>query len=145
MDCIKIKCFVLGVALCMATAQLVLADSSLPTDHAPIGVMGDHGHKTGEWMFSYRYGYMEMDGNRDGTSSVSTSEIHQNFMIAPLEMTMEMHMFGTMYGINDDVTLMAMLAYKDIEMEMVTSPMAMGMMPADHKFCLLYTSDAADE
>ena len=134
MDCIKIKCFVLGVALCMATAQLVLADSSLPTDHAPIGVMGDHGHKTGEWMFSYRYGYMEMDGNRDGTSSVSTSEIHQNFMIAPLEMTMEMHMFGTMYGINDDVTLMAMLAYKDIEMEMVTSPMAMGMMPADHKF-----------
>ena len=68
----------------------------MPTDHAPIGVMGDHTHKVDEWMFSYRYGHMEMDGNRDGTSSVSVAEIHQDFMIAPLKMTMEMHMFGSM-------------------------------------------------
>lgn len=110
------------------------ADSLMPTDHAPIGVMGDHTHKVDEWMFSYRYGHMEMDGNRDGTSSVSVAEIHQDFMIAPLKMTMEMHMFGTMYGFNDDITLMAMIAYKDIEMDMLTRPMSMGMMPANHKF-----------
>ncbi|MEL7113935.1 MAG: transporter, partial [Pseudomonadota bacterium] len=30
------------------------------TDHAPIGVMADHRHKKGEWMFSYRYMYMDM-------------------------------------------------------------------------------------
>ena len=43
-----------------------LADQiSLPDDHAPIGVMGDHAHKAGEWMLFYRYGFMKMDGNRD--------------------------------------------------------------------------------
>ena len=43
--------------------------------HAPIGVMADHMHKSGEWMFSYRYMYMEMEGNRDGTNSISPDEI----------------------------------------------------------------------
>jgi len=31
-----------------------------PDSHAPIGVMGDHGHKTGEMMFSYRVMTMNM-------------------------------------------------------------------------------------
>lgn len=118
----------------MIVSTTLFADSSLPTDHAPIAVMGDHTHNAGEWMFSYRYGRMEMDGNRDGTSSVSTSEIHQDFMIAPLDMTMEMHMFGAMFGVNDEVTLMAMIPYKELEMEMLTRPMSMGMMPANYKF-----------
>ena len=29
-----------------------------PDGHAPIPVMGDHMHGKGEWMFSYRYMYM---------------------------------------------------------------------------------------
>ena len=29
-----------------------------PDSHAPIGVMGDHMHKEGEWMVSYRFRYM---------------------------------------------------------------------------------------
>ncbi len=127
------QCSIFAVFLIIISTSS-FADSSLPTDHAPIAVMGDHTHNAGEWMFSYRYGRMEMDGNRDGTSSVSTSEIHQDFMIAPLDMTMEMHMFGTMFGVNDKVTLMAMIPYKELEMEMLTSPMSMGMMPANHKF-----------
>ena len=127
------QCSIFAVFLIIVSTSS-FADSSLPTDHAPIAVMGDHTHNAGEWMFSYRYGRMEMDGNRDGTSSVSTSEIHQDFMIAPLDMTMEMHMFGTMFGVNDKVTLMAMIPYKELEMEMLTSPMSMGMMPANHKF-----------
>lgn len=122
------------VIVSIGVAPIIFADSSLPTDHAPVAVMGDHTHKSGEWMFSYRYGRMEMDGNRDGTHSVSTAEIHQDFMLAPLEMTMEMHMFGAMYGISDEVTLMAMVPYKDLEMEMLTRPMSMGMMPANYKF-----------
>ncbi len=35
--------------------------------HAPIGVMGDHMHHKGEWMLSYRYMHMDMEGNRIGT------------------------------------------------------------------------------
>ena len=43
--------------------------------HAPIGVMGDHLHKAGEWMLSYRFMRMDMAGNRDGTSDLSPEEI----------------------------------------------------------------------
>ncbi len=91
-----------------------------PDGHAPIGVMGDHAHKKGEFMFSYRYMFMNMDGNRDGTNSLSESEVLQDFMVAPVDMTMEMHMFGAMYAVSDDVTLMAMVPYVSKEMEHIT-------------------------
>lgn len=37
--------------------------SSRPDGHAPISVMGDHYHKKGELMFSYRFMPMWMEGN----------------------------------------------------------------------------------
>lgn len=40
--------------------------ASLPDDHAPTGVIGNHARKAGEWMLSYRYGFMKIDGNLDG-------------------------------------------------------------------------------
>ena len=33
-----------------------------PDGHAPISVMGDHMHAMGEWMVSYRYMTMDMEG-----------------------------------------------------------------------------------
>lgn len=91
--------------------------SSRPDAHAPIGVMGDHVHKTGEWMFSYRYMYMGMKGNRDGTTSLSEADVLAGFMVAPLQMTMQMHMVGAMFAPSDRVTLMAMLPYVVTEMD----------------------------
>ena len=44
--------------------------SSRPDGHAPIGVMTDHTHGAGEFMWSYRFMYMAMDGNRDGAAEV---------------------------------------------------------------------------
>ncbi|MFW5791455.1 MAG: transporter [Desulfohalobiaceae bacterium] len=38
-------------------------------------------------------------------------------MVAPLDMTMDMHMFGAMYGLTDSVTLMAMIPYIDKSMD----------------------------
>ena len=104
------------------TGQIVYADSPMmrPDDHAPIGVMGDHGHKKGELMLSYRYGRMEMDGNRSGSSSISTAEVLNSFLVSPLEMTMEMHMFGAMYGLGNNLTLMAMMPYVDKSMDLLT-------------------------
>jgi len=47
--------------------EISLADQvSLPDDHAPTGVIGNHARKAGEWMLSYRYGFMKIDGNLDG-------------------------------------------------------------------------------
>ena len=54
-----------------ATAETV----TYATDHAPIGVMADHRHAKGEWMLSYRFMRMNMDGNRDGRDSLSPENI----------------------------------------------------------------------
>jgi len=98
---------------------------------APIGVMGDHAHEQGDWMMSYRYMRMEMDGNRDGTDELSPLEISGDFAnttgtgpatlrIVPTEMSMEMHMLGAMYAPTDWLTLMAMANYVRNDMDHVT-------------------------
>lgn len=107
-----------------STERSLLASGAI--SHAPIGVMGDHSHKTGEWMLSYRYMRMEMDGNLDGTQSRSASDITGNmmnpgpYMVAPLSMRMDMHMFGAMYAPNDKVTMMVMLPFLKKEMTHIT-------------------------
>ncbi|MDY7013054.1 MAG: transporter [Cyanobacteriota bacterium] len=94
--------------------------SSRPDGHAPIGVMGDHTHHAGEVMFSYRYMYMNMDGNRSGTDSLSDAEVLQQFPVTPQNMTMQMHMFGAMYAPTDNLTLMGMTSYIVKEMDHLT-------------------------
>jgi len=104
--------------------------------HAPIGVMADHMHKKGEWMLSYRFMRMEMDGNQIGHQEVSPDTIvttvpnafapPPTLRIVPLKMTMDMHMFGVMYAPSDRWTLMAMLNYVTKEMDHVTYQGMMG-------------------
>ena len=88
-----------------------------PDSHAPIGVMGDHTHNKGEFMFTYRYMYMYMDKMRNGADNLSINNVLKDFMVTPKNMTTQMHMFSAMYGLNDTVTLMAMLPYVTKEME----------------------------
>lgn len=108
--------------------------------HAPIGVMGDHLHKKGEYMFSYRYMRMDMEGNRIGTDSVSpqtivTTQPNRFFgtpgqpptlRVVPTEMTMDMHMFGMMFAPSDNVTLMFMLPFVEKSMDHITFAGGMG-------------------
>lgn len=80
--------------------------------HGPIGMMGEHTHNIGELMFSYRYMQMEMDGIRDGTSSLSHLDVrNRGYAVVPTYMRMQMHMFGAMYGVNETLTVTAMLPY----------------------------------
>lgn len=88
--------------------------------HAPIGVKGDHTHHAQEWMVAYRYMSMKMKGSLEGSSSVSEQEILGDYMVAPKEMTKEIHMAGVMYAPVDELTLMAMLPYIDQEMRALT-------------------------
>ena len=98
--------------------------------HAPIGVMADHMHGKGEWMLSYRYQYMDMEGNRIGGTEVSPEFIianvanrfapPANLRVVPTRMTMDMHMFGAMYAPTDWATLMFMGMYMDKSMDHVT-------------------------
>lgn len=108
--------------------------------HAPIGVMGDHMHNKNEWMFSYRFMTMEMQGNRSGSSAISPEEIATTvpnrlagqpmqpptLRVVPTRMKMDMHMFGAMYAPTDDLTMMVMVNYIENEMDHVTFRGGMG-------------------
>ncbi|MCY4342300.1 MAG: hypothetical protein OXE83_01825 [Gammaproteobacteria bacterium] len=106
---------------CAALTALLLlpthgaADAGRADDHAPIGVMADHRHDKGEWMFSYRAMLMTMAGNRDGTQGLAPDQLLRSgsgaYRVAPLEMTMTMHMLGVMHAPSDSITLMAMAPY----------------------------------
>ena len=86
----------------------------------PISVLGTHTHLADEWMVGYKYMSMEMEGNRNGTSRVSVDDVLDDFMVAPLKMTMEMHMAMVMYAPSDDLTLMGMLPYVRKKMNRIT-------------------------
>ena len=126
-----------ALAACSVFASgLVLAHEGgpIPDSHAPMGVMGDHTHNAGEWMFSYRYMTMSMEGSKQGSDSISPEEIVTSIAnpfagqpmqpptlrVVPVEMTTEMHMLGMMYAPNDRVTLMLMANYLDKEMDHIT-------------------------
>lgn len=120
---------------------------------APLGVMGTHLHQTGGWMFSYQVMNMRMDGMAKGTSHVSADEVATTFntlggepmhmgdfadgtprimnvpdhyRIAPINMQMNMQMFGIMYGVSDNITAMLMLNYLKKDMKMRTYRGRMG-------------------
>ncbi len=109
-------------------------------DHAPIGVMGDHRHKKGEWMISYRLMHMDMQGAQIGTDDVDPDTIATTIpnrffgapgqppalRIVPTSMRMDMHMAGVMYGLSDSITLMAMANYVTKEMDHITYQGGMG-------------------
>ena len=141
------KQFILSAGALLCTASLPAfahegdgGNVTYASDHAPIGVMSDHRHEQGEWMFSYRYMYMDMSGSRDGTDTISPDEtvttvanpfanppmMPPTLRVVPTDMPMQMHMVGGMYGLTDRVTLMAMGMYQTKEMDHITYQGPMG-------------------
>lgn len=101
-----------------------LSDSgrkSLADKHPPAGLMGDHVHGRGEWMFEYKYMNMYMEDNRIGTNTVPDAAAFgfdgTNGLATPTQMTMEMHMMHIMYGLTDSVTLYAMPMWNSLTMD----------------------------
>jgi len=100
----------------------------------PIGVMGAHHHGQGELMLSYRYMRMWMEGNLIGDNSVSPDTIvttvpnrffgqpmqPPTLRVVPTEMSMDMHMLGTMYGLTDRISLMGMVPLAEKDMHHIT-------------------------
>jgi hypothetical protein len=89
--------------------------------HAPIGVMGDHIHREGGLMASYRYMFMRMGQNYDASSKISDTEARAGYMMAPTDMDMQMHMLGLMYAPTDKLTLGLMTNYQENSMSMVNA------------------------
>ena len=111
-----------------------------PDSHGPVGVMGDHYHKAGEVMLSYRYMYMSMESNLDGRKIISPETIVTSspntfsglpmmpatLRVTPTKMNMAMHMLGMMYAPNDRVTLMGMVNQVNKKMSHITFAGPMG-------------------
>jgi hypothetical protein len=115
--------FILTLAL--STPLTFAFAGSRAIDHAPIGVMADHMHKSGEWMVSARQMRMEMKSNKIGRNKVSDSQILQianmhegpaTLKVVPQNMTMDMTMLGVMFAPSDDITLMMMTNYTQKKM-----------------------------
>jgi hypothetical protein len=101
---------------------------ALADKHAPAGLMGEHIHKPGEWMFEYKYMSMYMDGNQAGTRSISDAQTFgfdgTNMGATPTNMTMEMHMIHIMYGWKENVTLYIMPMLTSLTMDHLRGPNA---------------------
>ncbi len=96
-------------------------------------VLTSHIHSAGEWMFSYKYMHMNMDGNLIETRKVGLNQVHTNYNIAPKSMSVDMHMFNVMYAPTENLTLMLMLPYLEKEMDLVIKQGLMPMMnPGQH-------------
>ncbi len=107
------------------------------TDHAPIGVAGDHLHKKGGYMVSVRHSKMFMGGNRNGTKDLSNAEIIQlpnpyqmgsmpaKLSVVPQNMDMDMTMFMMMYAPSASITVMGMAMYMGKDMKTNTYKGAM--------------------
>ena len=100
-----------------------LWNAGQPDSHAPIGVMGDHTHGAGEYMLSYRFMTMAMDGHRRGTQSLSAEDIFGlGYDIAASDMSMDMHMIGMMHAPTSKLTLMAMVNFVEKQMNLTRKP-----------------------
>ncbi len=141
---LKLTAAILGASALLSPAALAHdgdgGNVTYATDHAPIGVMADHRHKKGEVMLSYRYMLMDMEGNRDGTDTLTSDQIATSvpnrfanppmmpptLRVVPEEMKMHMHMVGAMYGLSDRITLMGMASYITKDMDHTTYMGGMG-------------------
>lgn len=107
--------------LAVIASSHAFADVRQPDDHAPIGVSGDHLHKQGEWMVSYKFKRTTAEGMRVGTDSVSNASVMAAYGEAPVKMGMDMHMFEVMYGVTDKLTLMLMPQWMQMDMTHASS------------------------
>lgn len=87
-------------------------------NNSPAGIMVGHTHPKGTWMVSYRYMFMNMNGNRSGTQQVDEQQVFSKYIMSPTDMQMHMHMLMGMYGITDKLSVMAMLNYQTAGMHM---------------------------
>ncbi len=130
----------LGAAAIAFASSAAAHEGPHAADHAPIGVMGDHTHKKNEFMVSYRFMRMAMEGLAIGTDDATPEEIvttipnrffgapgqPPTLRVVPTNMTMDMHMGGVMYAPTDRLTLMAMGSYVIKDMDHVTFMGGMG-------------------
>ena len=127
MDWMLIKCMpLLCLLFCLElSAQIPIQELESEAkfchqfdSHSPFGICEDHFHSKNSLMVNYKFMPMAMSGLMSGTEELSTSAVHESYMVAPLDMSMNMHMYGIMYGVTDRLTVMLMGNYIQNSMDL---------------------------
>jgi hypothetical protein len=89
----------------------------------PAGVMISHVHPKKEWMLSYRFSQMNMGAPIQNGTTISKTDVYNQYLMYTPSMQMNMHMLMGMVGITDRWTVMVMLHYmqNSMPMEMMTN------------------------
>jgi len=115
-----------------------------------------HEHGEGGFMFEYKFMRMNMEGLLNGTNKIGSNSISAarmgssgpapefDYRMSPTKMTMDMHMFMAMYGINDKLSVMGMLHYLKNKMDMVMHMQGNTGMPMGDMFGSMDTSGTGD-
>jgi hypothetical protein len=131
--------FLLRLMVLVQLSSVVLAEMKAGS-HGPIGVTGDHMHKKGDFMISYRYMHMDMGGIQNKGSNITAnlvastvtnrfsdfSDQPATLRVVPTAMNTHIHMFGGMYAPTDKLTLMAMGSHVEKKMKLTTYKGASG-------------------
>jgi len=96
-------------------------------DMSPAGINDTHVHEAGSWMLNYQYMNTKMDHTFSGSSLISDEHVFEKYIMMPQNVTMNMHMIMAMYGITDKFSIMLMLEYvsMSMNMQMITTQMNM--------------------
>jgi hypothetical protein len=89
----------------------------------PAGVMISHVHPKKEWMLSYRFSQMNMGLPIQNGTTISKTDIYNQYLMYTPSMQMNMHMLMGMVGLSDRWTVMGMFHYmqNSMPMEMMTN------------------------
>lgn len=141
-SCLLLACMTLSSSFCWADTPLSLAavvnaykhqdltglslNDLASLDVIPVDVTGTHTHLAHQVMLGARYMTMSMGGNLQGIDDVSTNGILARYPMTPTHMTSDMLMLDAMYAPSNSATLMLMLPYRSMSMDMAM-PSGMGM------------------
>ena len=84
----------------------------------PAGIMISHVHPKKEWMLSYRFSQMNMGAPIQNGTTISKTDVYNQYLMYTPSMQMNMHMLMGMVGITDRWTVMGMLHYMQNSMPM---------------------------
>lgn len=111
--------FIRSVIASSQTCDSMAVCDCTTKDLSPSDVMFGHEHGKGKWKISYRYMSMMMEGKLKGSNTVDDNFVFNNYIMSPQRMQMDMHMLMGMYGFTNKFSVMVMMNYASIKMDML--------------------------
>lgn len=97
-------------------------ESLLKVELVPIDAIGDNLIFEDQILLSVQYRLTNLDGVRDGSSSISTSKVHESFFVSPTSMTIEELIFTLAYAPTDTLFLRLQVPFIRKEMDNESRP-----------------------